>query len=177
MSSWLATVLIAVVTALAATLVSNLTFAPRLEARNRRIKAGHREREHFAESVLCVLVNSARLSSMSLPSVASENVQRALLDEQERWHRGVSTATEQLADRTAPLSFLPPLREVALRLALNTRLVWISERSEESKLATLLELAGAAQGLYFAAWWRRPQRLTRLRQLTGLMDDLEEHRR
>jgi hypothetical protein len=42
-----------------------------------------------------------------------------------------------------------PLREVALRFALTTRLVWISERAEDSRVEALIGLAGLAQGLYF----------------------------
>ncbi|MGW7336647.1 hypothetical protein [Streptomyces sp. NPDC054808] len=177
MPHWLITVLITIATALAATVVSSLTITPRLEARNRRIQAGHQDREQFGRAVLAVLTCGARLAGMRIPDDTSPAVRQALTQELDRWRQRIDEATRDLSDSTAPLSFVVPLREVALRFALTTRLVWISERAEDARIEALIELAGLAQGLYFSAWWRRPRRLWCLRRLVAVMDDLESHRR
>ncbi|TLQ46055.1 hypothetical protein [Streptomyces marianii] len=177
MPNWLIALLVAVVTALTTTLVTSLTILPRLEARNRKIQAGHQDRERYGQAVLTILTCSARLTNLVIPDEASPTVREALIGEGERWRQKIDTATKDLADSIAPLSYIWFLKDVALRFALVSRLVWISERSESAKLAALLDLSGAAQGLFFAAWWRRPKRAKCMRQLVQLTDDLEAHRR
>ncbi|MFE1923431.1 hypothetical protein ACFW91_12775 [Streptomyces asoensis] len=177
MPNWLIALLVAVVTALATTLVSSVTILPRLEARNRKIQAGHQDRERFGQAVLTVLTCSARLTNLVIPDDASPVVREALIGEGERWRQKIDAATKDLADSIAPLSYIWFLKDVALRFALVSRLVWISERSESAKLSVLLELSGSVQGLFFAAWWRRPKRAKCMRHLVQIMDDLQADRR
>ncbi|WP_372345561.1 hypothetical protein [Streptomyces sp. KL116D] len=174
MPNWLSTLLIAVVTAVLTTTVASLTVVPRLEARNRRIQAGHQARERFGTAILTVLVTGSLLNSLAIPQEATAAVRDGLEREGARWRQQLSKATEELADSTAPLTFVFVLREVAIRFAFTSRMVWISERSEADKLTALLELAGAAQNLYFTAWWRRPKRVRSLKRLVLVMDALQE---
>jgi hypothetical protein len=98
---WLITVLIAIATALATTVVSSCTIAPRLEAHNRKIQAGHQDRARFGRAVLAELTCGARLAAMRIPVDASPAVRQALTQELERWRQGVDEATRDLSDSTA----------------------------------------------------------------------------
>lgn len=176
MPNWLSPLLIAVVTAVLTTTVASLTVVPRLEARNRGIQAGHQAREGFGIAILTVLVTGSLLSNLTIPQDATAPVRDSLEREGARWRQQLDKATEELADSTAPLSFVFVLRDVAIRFAFTSRMVWISERDEADKLKALLELAGAAQNLYFTAWWRRPKRVRSLNHLVRVMDALQEDR-
>jgi hypothetical protein len=114
MPNWLSPLLIAVVTAVLTTTVASLTVVPRLEARNRRIQAGHQAREGFGIAILTVLVTGSLLSNLTIPQDATAPVRDSLEREGARWRQQLDKATEELADSTAPLSFVFVLRDDCL---------------------------------------------------------------
>jgi hypothetical protein len=71
------------------------------------------------------------------------------------------------------VSFLG-LNELALGYAAASRMVWISERTEESKIRILKALTEPAQGGFFTAWWRRPRRMQQFRELRRVLNELTE---
>jgi hypothetical protein len=172
---WANTILIAIATTVATTLVLALTVQPRLEARNRRIQAAHGEREQFGDAVLNILIRCARLQAAVIPDEASEAVAAGITAERQRWIDGLNEATRILIDSNAPLGYLEPVRGLLVSYAANARGVWLSERPEEKRITLLAELSGAVQNIAFAAWWRRPRRLKSVMELRQLMADLEEN--
>ncbi|MEV6105851.1 hypothetical protein AB0M28_14200 [Streptomyces sp. NPDC051940] len=164
MPSWLNTILLS----LATTIATGWLILPRLEARNRQIQDAHKTREAFSGAVLAILICTSRLENTTIPQDATPAVRSGLEAERERWRQELDTATRGLIDSSAPLTFPLAARTAAVAYAVHARGVWLSERSEEDKLALLSKLSGDAQTLLFTAWWRRPRRLRALKALLEL---------
>ncbi|MEV1023230.1 hypothetical protein [Streptomyces sp. NPDC050264] len=152
-----------------------MTVVPRLEAPNHRIQAGHQAREGSGVAILTVVVTGSLLGNLTIPQDAAAPVRASLEREGARWRQQLAKATEELADSTAPLSFVFVLRDVAIRFAFTSRMVWISERDEADKLKALLELPRTAQNLYFSAWWRLPKRIRSLNHLMRVIQSVPRH--
>ncbi|MGW0842122.1 hypothetical protein ACWD26_18495 [Streptomyces sp. NPDC002787] len=156
------TVLVATVTALVTTVATGVLVSPRLEARKRRIQEAHIARDTFSASLLTIISACARLQSLPLPAPddpdCTDVVRARLAAERERWMQQLDDATRWLIDHVETYSAgwpLGELRDVAARYAAASRMVMISERSEEAKVELLAKLAAPVQGIYFTYVWNR----------------------
>lgn len=173
MPSWVITILLSVAT----TAVTGLFVLPRLEARNRRIQAGHIARDRLATAVLSLLASTARLQVMPVPPEGTETMRARLTGERTRWLEQIDEATRTLVDTMEQSTLGFPsamrLRDLAVGFVGHARMVWISERPEEDRVRIVGELAALVQGIFFAAWWRGGRRLKLMSDLLALLQRLE----
>lgn len=162
------TLLAATVTALVTTIATGVLVIPRLEARKRRIQEAHTARDTFNSSLLTIISACTRLQSLPLPAAddpdCTEVVRARLAAERERWMQQLDDATRWLIDHVETYAAgwpLGELRTMAAHYAAASRMVMISERSEEAKVELLAELAGPVQGIYFTYVWNRARNYRR----------------
>lgn len=159
---------------MAAFLVLQLTVAPRLEARNTRIKAAHAARHEFSDRILTILAASGRLRNMTVPDEVSEPVRGRLEAERERWCKQIDDATMHLIDNAETFVLGYPNR-LGLHQLLNayvvaTRGAWLSDSPDDDRVRVVQELTEAVQGVFFANLLWRVRHLTRdLRRLQELL--------
>lgn len=164
---------VAVLTSLVTVLALAFTVQPRLEARNRRIQEAHKERDAFGGAVLGILVKCSRVAALDQMPDIPEPVASRLAADRDRWIGGLEGHTQHLVDSIAPISYMPPFGDLLAAYGAHARAVWISERSEDRKLAVLRDLSAEVQSLVFAAWWRRPGRRRAEGRLRALLEKLE----
>jgi hypothetical protein len=136
--SWGTTALISIVTSLLTLIVAGPYIQPLLEVRNRRFQTKMQAREKFQASRLDVLSAAPHLLAAPVAPDATDTVRTALREERVRWRSQLDEATKYLTDHAVHLLFAyrgPRIPDLAVRYSSTARGVWISDRSEDRKLA------------------------------------------
>lgn len=85
-------------------------------------------------------------------------VRERLAAERERWIRQLDDTTRWVIDNVVTYAAgwpLDELRSISADCAVQSRMITLSERTEETKVELLGELAAATQNILSTYWWRR----------------------
>ncbi|KOU54024.1 hypothetical protein [Streptomyces sp. WM6378] len=156
------TILVAAITAVAATTATGLIVTPRMDARKKRLGEIHSARDSFSTHMTMVVWACTRL--LNVPPVADDGpewtpvMRGRLAAERARWLQQIDDATRWMVDNVATYAGRWPLRRLivfATAYAANARMVVLSEREEATKLRHLLVLTMPVQRQFFGWPWSR----------------------
>ncbi|MFF4978281.1 hypothetical protein [Streptomyces sp. NPDC001083] len=176
MPSWGTTALISIVTSVLTLIVAGRYVSPLLEVRNRRFQAKMQTREKFSASMMDILSAVTHLLVAPVAPEASDTVRAALREERARWRTQVDEATTYLTDHAVQLLLAyqgNKIPTMAVRYSADMRGVWISDRSEDRKLALLRDATQHCHTLFFDSPLYMLKRARAAQQLERLLDELE----
>ncbi|QKZ20310.1 hypothetical protein [Streptomyces chartreusis] len=176
MPSWGTTALISIATSLLTLIVAGRYVSPLLEVRNRRFQARMQAIEQFQAHMLNVLSAVTHLLTGPVVPEASDTVRASLREERVRWRAQVDDGTQYLTDHAVQLLFAykgARLPDLAVRYTSCARGVWLSDRSEASKLTALQDITQHCHALFFDSFVHIRQRIRSGVELERLLNELE----
>jgi hypothetical protein len=183
MPFWTSSVAIPMLVSIAGTIVTGLTFGPRLAARGKRIQAVHDSRDRFNDSVLNILAMTTNLESTPIPAETDGTTRSKLQDERNRWLTQIDETTAWLADHWQHIALTYAgtleLRGLVARYIGTARGLWLSGRPLDERVRMLRELTEPVQTIYFARRWRVvtqvPHEKARLTMMIDTLDGTSPH--
>ncbi|MFG2234897.1 hypothetical protein ACGFNX_33735 [Streptomyces sp. NPDC048723] len=164
---------------MATTIFTGRYISPLLEVRNRRFQTKMQAQEKITTNALSILTAVIKLREVQVPDGVTDTLRAALTEERDRWHRQVDEATRHLTDHAQEFvfTFRGPIGVLGMRYCGTARMVWISDRTEETKLRHLLEITEHFHALFFGSRWRLRSRVRATGELQRLMSVIEEEGR
>ncbi|MFB7810869.1 hypothetical protein [Streptomyces virginiae] len=164
---------------MATTIFTGRYISPLLEVRNRRYQTKMQAQEKITTNALAILTAVIKLREVQIPDGVTDTLRAALTEERIRWHRQVDEATQHLTDHAQEFvfTFRGSAGVLGMRYCGTARMVWISDRTEETKLRHLLEITEHFHTLFFGSRWHPRSRLRAMGELQRLMTVIEEEGR
>ncbi|WP_143196927.1 hypothetical protein [Streptomyces sp. CB00455] len=137
------------------------------------------KRRKITTNALSILTAVIMLREVQVPDGVTDTLRAALAEERDRWHRQVGEATRHFTDRAQEFifTFRGPIGVLWMRYCGTARMVWISDRTEETRLRHLLEITEHFHTLFFGSRWRLRSRVRAMGELQRLMSVIEEEGR
>lgn len=159
---------------LATTIVTGRYISPVLEVRNRRFQM--QAQEKITTSALPILTAVTKLREVQVPDGVTGTLRAALTEERARWRQQLDEATRHLTYHAQEFIFTfgGSIAVLGMRYCGVARMVWISDRAEETKLRLLLEITASFHTLFFGSRLRLLSRLRAMGELERLMRALDE---
>lgn len=135
--------------------------------------------EKITTNALSILTAVIKLREVQVSDGVTDTLRAALTEERDRWHRQVDEATRHLTDHAQELvfTFRGPIGVLGMRYCGTARMVWISDRTEETKLRHLLEITEHFHTLFFGSRWHLRSHVRAMGELQRLMSAIEEEGR
>ncbi|GLW04789.1 hypothetical protein ACFYN3_40160 [Streptomyces lavendulae] len=164
---------------MATTIFTGRYISPLLEVRNRRFQTKMQAQEKITTNALSILTAVIKLREVQIPDGVTDTLRAALTEERDRWQRQVDEATQHLTDHAQEFvfTFRGPMGELGMRYCGTARMIWISDRTEETKLRHLLEITEHFHTLFFGSRWYVRSRVRAMGELQRLMSVIEEEGR
>ncbi|MEU8844292.1 hypothetical protein AB0D97_35190 [Streptomyces roseus] len=124
---------------MATTIFTDRYISPLLEVRNRRFQTKMQAQEKITINALSILTAVIKLREVQIPDDVTDTLRTALTEERDRWHSQVDEATRHLTDHAQEFvfTFPGPIGVLGMRYCGTARMVWISDRTDETKLRHL----------------------------------------
>ncbi|MFE9221704.1 hypothetical protein ACFYN3_35970 [Streptomyces lavendulae] len=164
---------------MATTIFTGRYISPLLEVRNRRFQTKMQAQEKITTNALSILTAVIKLREVQIPDGVTDTLRAALTEERDRWHRQVDEATQHLTDHAQEFVFTfgGSMGELGMRYCGTARMIWISDRTEETKLRHLLEITEHFHTLFLGSRWYVRSHVRAMGELQRLMSVIEEEGR